>query len=112
NNCRILYILAKIPRATLIPRSELQITPGHVQAAGIAEDQFVCALDRHLEAGRTDHDDEFHLVVEIARAGRVGDGCSGFDERLRRLGEVEELPALLVDRLAHLDGMRMVVQAY
>ena len=47
--------------------------------------------------------------MTVRRLRRVGDGRAGFDQRLRRLGEVEGTVAFLFDLVAHLGGVGEIV---
>ena len=105
----VFEILGDVPRKPLVAQRELQIAPRHVQAAGVARDQFVRLVRVCAEPGRAHDRDQLHLMMEVCRLRRIWDGRARFDERLGRFDEIEGPSSRLVDRPAHLDRMRMVV---
>ncbi|EWS63374.1 hypothetical protein Y695_03395 [Hydrogenophaga sp. T4] len=104
-------VLAQVPGAALVAGDQLQVAARHVQTGRVAVDDLVCLVGADAETGLAHGQHQFHFKVVVVRAGRVGHGRAALHQGLRRLGEVERALGRLVDRLAHLDGVRVVVAA-
>src|SRR5690606_8731808 len=81
-------VLAQVPGAALVACGQLQVAARHVQAGAIAKDDLVGVVGADAETRPAHGQHQFHLVVVVGRAGRVGHGGAAVDQGLGRLGEV------------------------
>ncbi len=107
---RLFEILAQVPRAALLAGGGLQVAPRHVQTAGVAVHMLQRRLPGDAKARLADHHHQFHLVVIIAGACRIGDGRARGHISVRRLGEIKR--RLAVGLHAHFLGMGLIVAAH
>jgi hypothetical protein len=63
------HVLAQVPGAALVARHQLQVAPGHVQAGGVAVDQFVGVFGLDAKTRLPDGHDQFHFEVVVLVSG-------------------------------------------
>ena len=95
-------ILPQVPGALFFTLTDLQVAPGHVQRAAITVDRregfFGCGSKHRFANGQG----QFHFVVKILAARRVGGRTAGKHRIGAGFGEVER--RLAVDLVPHFLG--------
>ena len=104
---RTVEALAPVPWSAEVFGGVLEITPGHVEADGVAPDVVEGVSGVDVAAGFADGDDQFGFVVEICGFGGIGDGGAVVDNGVGGFEEKEGW--LAVGVLAHLTGVGGVV---
>lgn len=107
--CRRIERLAGIPRPTGLLSLVLQIATGPVDADGVAVDAFGGCFNRKMAAAAMQCEHEFHFVMEILSARRIGYSQVIRDERIGRLAKKERWLARRIR--AHFLGVLRVVSA-
>src|SRR5690606_2223503 len=63
--------LGGVPRAAILLGQRLQVAPGQVVADGVAVDVAFSVFNRNVAPAFADGDDQLHLVMQVAGAGRI-----------------------------------------
>ena len=106
---RLVDILGGVPGLAVFLGLVLQVAAGHVEAGCAAIDMGQRISLGDIRAATLQRKDQFHLVMIVFRARRIGDLALGHDQRGRRFGEIER--CLPVDNGAHLGGMCLIIAA-
>src|ERR1700728_3265481 len=102
-------VLARVPRAALVARLELQIAAGHVETNGVAKDGVERRSLRYPCRFLADRDDQLGFVMIVACLRRIRNLAAAGCGRIRKLGEKERCLAIRI--LTHLACVRRVVAA-
>jgi hypothetical protein len=97
---------AHLPRLSLLLGARLQVAPRQIEPDGVAEDARQRPIGGDLGAALGERDDEFDLVLQIARQRRIDDVAAAGNQGIRRLAEEERRLARIG---AHLGGVSGVV---
>jgi hypothetical protein len=96
---RFICPIAEIPGPRFFAGGNLQISPGHVEAARVAKYDALHVARDDAKSFSADSDDQFHFVMIVFCFRRIGNGCARQDDSARRFGKIPR--RLAIDFEAH-----------